>query len=218
MGPALRYVLARCGCLWVVCVFLYLYLCRYVCFSLCAALVVVYRFLERASSMFALPRNQSLFLVRFRFARWHCVTHLCVCMCRWPGFPYCYGYDLVDDHFNHQGNCDNYTGAALELQPHAAALGVCSSAWALCVRVYGILEREGKLACSTRMKCNEHVCNFVVLMVVLCLCACVCVCGGVAGPLLRWQRVPVHVPRPCLHCRTRLVEPPATGRLPGHRG
>eukprot|EP01027_Heterolobosea_sp_BB2_P011320 GEZU01016491.1.p1 GENE.GEZU01016491.1~~GEZU01016491.1.p1 ORF type:complete len:472 (+),score=119.74 GEZU01016491.1:155-1417(+) len=40
------------------------------------------------------------------------------------GFPFCFGKDLVDSEFNSKGNCDGYVGAAQELGPHVAALGM----------------------------------------------------------------------------------------------
>jgi len=40
------------------------------------------------------------------------------------GFPYCYGKDMWDPDFNTKHNCDGYIGAAFELQPHTAAIGM----------------------------------------------------------------------------------------------
>jgi len=40
------------------------------------------------------------------------------------GFPFCYGKNLQDNKFNPNNNCSNYTGAAVELAPHAAAIGM----------------------------------------------------------------------------------------------
>lgn len=40
------------------------------------------------------------------------------------GYPYCHGYNEVDDEMNEEGNCDRYTPNAVGLLAHAAPLGI----------------------------------------------------------------------------------------------
>jgi len=40
------------------------------------------------------------------------------------GFPYCYGMNISDNKFSTKNNCSLYNPAIVELQPHAAAIGM----------------------------------------------------------------------------------------------
>jgi glucose/arabinose dehydrogenase len=40
------------------------------------------------------------------------------------GFPYCHGVNISDPEYGYKHNCSEFTSPAMELSPHAAALGM----------------------------------------------------------------------------------------------